>query len=151
MSVALAQAVVLAGTAFLLVAGLIVAAGRYRDAKLLGLLTEEERRLERCAERVRELAEIEESGAFALAHVRLVEALSVVHRNLPQVRRLLFLPSVDTPRVREQAGNALAEIADAVLETRIERDLYTFGFGWARKRRRELDERISAVPLRRAA
>jgi hypothetical protein len=151
MSVDLAQAVVLAGTAFLLVAGLLVATGRYRDAKLLGLLTEEERRLERCAERVRQLAETEESGAFAVAHVRLVEALSVVHRNLPEVRRLLFVPSVDTPKVRRQAAVALAEIADAVLETRIERDLYTFGFAWARKRRRELDERIAAEPLSRAA
>ena len=151
MSAELAQAIVLAGTTFVLVGGMIVASGRYRDAKLLGLLTEEERRLERCAQRVRELAQAEETGEFALGHVRLVEAVSVVHRNLPHVRRLLFLPSADTPKVREQAGLALAEIADAVLETRIERDLYTLGFGWARKRRRELDDRIASEPLQKAA
>ena len=148
MSVELAHSVLLALTAFMVVAGFLAAAGRYRDAKLLALLAEEERRLERCADRVWELVQAAgrpaADAAFERAQVGLAEAQASLARNVPHCRRLLLFGPEEGERLADEARLALEELGDLALETRLERDLYTLGFAWARKRRRELDERIGA-------
>ena len=131
----------------------------------MALLAEDERRLERLAERVRELAETAfEVGArtrpreaFGLAQLRLAEALATVATELPNASRLLLLEPEHAHRVRTEARAAIAEISDRTLEAEIDRDTYTHGFRWARKRRRAIDARIDApspatvVPAERRA
>jgi len=149
------QSALLAVTVFLVVAGFVWAAGRLRDAKLLALLAEDERRLERLAERVRELAEtaIEVGSgarpreAFGLAQLRLAEALATVATELPNARRLILLEPEHAHRVRAEARAAIAEISDRTIEAEIDRDTFTHGFRWARKRRRAIDARIDAPGL----
>jgi ABC-type transporter Mla subunit MlaD len=146
------QTALLAVTVFTFVAGLVAACGRYRDARLLTLLADDQRRLERTAERVREVAEAADRvlrrerprETFRLAQLRLVEALATVPAELPETRRLLVLEPEAAHRVAAQARAALAEISDRALEAEIDRDLYTLGFAWARRRRREVDARIEA-------
>jgi hypothetical protein len=146
------QTAVLAATVFTFVAGLVAACGRYRDTRLLALLADDERRLERAAERVREVAEAAERVAhgerpresFPLAQLRLAEALATVPAELPEARRMLRLEPEAADRVAAHARTALAEIADRALEAEIERDLYTLGFAWARRRRREVEARVEA-------
>ena len=136
------QSALLAATVFGGVAGFLAVAGRYRDARLLGLLADDERRLERAAERVRELAEARDPDAFARAQLRLAEALATLVGDVPNCRRLLLLDPGRPETVASQARLALAEIADLALEAQIDRDVFTLGFAWARKRRREIARRI---------
>ena len=89
----------LAAAVLFAVDGFLAVAGRLRDAKLLTLLADEDRRLERVAERVREFAEAADDvgdrarprEAFALAQLRLAEALASLVTELPESRRLLLL------------------------------------------------------------
>lgn len=152
LDVDVAQSALLAATVFLVFAGFLWVAGRLRDTKLLALLAEDERRLERLAERVCWLAETagdvsrgaRPREAFSLAQLRLAEALATVPAELPTARRLLLLEPEHAHRIRAEARAAIAEISDRALEAEIDRDTYTYGFAWARKRRRAIDERIEA-------
>ena len=152
LDVDIVQTALLATAVFALVAGFVSACGRYRDAKLLALLADDQRRLERTADRVRELAEAADRvlrgkrprEAFPLAQLRLAEALATVSAELPEARRLLLLEPSQAGRVGAQGRAALQEIADRALEAEIDRDVYTYGFAWARRRRREVDARIAA-------
>lgn len=160
------QSALLAATVVLALVGFLAVAGRLRDAKLLTLLVDETRRLERVAERVGQLVEVagdvgdgsRPREAFGLAQLRLAEALATLPAELPDSRRLLLLEPEHAERIRMQARAALAEVADRVLETEIDRDGFTLGFAWARRRRRIVAARIEngshAVPgaeTRRAA
>ncbi len=84
------------------------------------------------------------SDVIAAAQLRLAEALATVAAELPNARRLLLLEPEHAHRIRAEARAAIAEISDRTLEAEIDRDTYTHGFAWARRRRRAIDERIDA-------